>query len=251
MKCFIRSIDPPECPEKDYGGSHHAEQSMKHADKGDNRKSTLDGVGGTATEDSSIEDLLTFGAKTKRNKKKSMMKLNVSSSNNNRKSEERTEPTTNPLVVAVDGNGMNDVRTLPASEFCRNLNSPSCEEKTPIVTDLPLSAEVLQQHHHHHHHHEFGPLPPSPVEEVEEEYSDLLLSATGDNCLANGYGAAASTAVCGPPAESSTASSSSYRYFEKKKNDYTNSSRRGTGVSNKVCSSSSADMFAHHRADRS
>lgn len=49
------------------------------------------------------------------------------------------------------------------------------ESRLPTSTsaDFPVRVEVL-------HQHDFPPLPPSPVEEDEDEYSEILLQSRAD-----------------------------------------------------------------------
>lgn len=49
------------------------------------------------------------------------------------------------------------------------------ESRLPTSTsaDFPIRVEVL-------HQHDFPPLPPSPVEEDEDEYSEILLQSRAD-----------------------------------------------------------------------
>lgn len=94
--------------------------------------------------DSSIEDLLSY----EKLENKTDLKLEVAK----QETLQETWSSTPPLL---------EIQKMPVIE---NLNNDV--EKS--YSDFRVNIEILQ--------HEFGPLPPSPVEEVDDEYSDILQS---------------------------------------------------------------------------
>ncbi|XP_065199630.1 uncharacterized protein LOC135831225 isoform X3 [Planococcus citri] len=102
--------------------------------------------------DSSIEDLLNY----EKIDKKRELKLEIAK-------QETIRDSWNSIsaIPEVHKVRVNENTSRPSKNLCNGISEKPCG-------DFRVNVEILP--------HEFGPLPPSPVEEVEDEYSDILQS---------------------------------------------------------------------------